>query len=235
MNLTQITNNRIHSHELFSTHNDCRRLVLIFPTWAGITEFERNKARQLNAAGHDAVVVDLFGNTANLSSLEGRQAAMAPFLADLSTLQQRIAELVDHLRKPLFEGRSHIAAIGFCLGGLCAVHSGLQEEEIHCAVSFHGLLKLPRSVGDSAANTRFMILNGSQDPMVCATEVADAIRFFDASSLDMMLVSLSGTVHSFMLPDAANPEAGVLYNAKSAARSWQLCEDFLCEETSEKP
>lgn len=228
--LIQNINNRTHSHELFITQPNHDRLVLVFPTWAGITEFERNIAGQLNRAGHDALIIDLFGNTADLSTIEGRKDAMEPLLADLSILQKRISELVDHLRNPLFDGRSHIAAIGFCLGGLCAVHSGLQEVEIQCAVSFHGLLKLPAVANPSAANTRFMILNGSQDPMVSSLDVSTTIQFFDAHSLDLVLVSLSDTLHSFMLPEAANPEAGVLYSAKSAARSWRLCEDFLLEQ-----
>lgn len=223
-----------HRHEHYpSTNRKSTRNVLVFPTWAGITSFERDIAARLNAAGYDATLIDFFGSGISLATLEDRQQAIAPYLHDLSLLQAQVSALIASLQRTLPEIGGSLSAIGFCLGGLCSIHAGLQEHCVDTAVSFHGLLKLPCTTGHHARDTRFLILNGSLDPMVSPEEVNTAIRFFDQRSLDMTLISISGTCHSFMLPDANAPEAGVMYQPRSAARAWAYCEHFLSEV--EKP
>jgi|SRR5690554_1599770 len=215
-----------HKHFPISGKNE-QRLVLIFPTWAGITAFEHDIAARLNAAGYSALVVDFFGDGADLSTLDSRRKAMAPFTDDLAVLQSHVSALIGSIRKALPESTQTISALGFCLGGLCALHAGLQEQEVDTAISFHGLLKLPTITGHAAPHTRFLILNGSQDPMVSEDEVVSAIRFFDKRSLDLTFVSFSGTYHSFMIPEANNPDAGVLFNPQNASMAWNIAEQFL--------
>jgi len=217
-----------HRHELYPMKETSHgRRVLVFSTWAGITDFERDVAERLNRAGHSAILVDLFGVSADLSTFEKKQRAISPYLQDLAVLQAHVSALIVSVKRAIPAVNQPMSAIGFCLGGLCALHAGLQEHDVDTAVSFHGLLKLPSITGHAAQNTRFLILNGSRDPMVSADEVTSAIQFFDDRALDMTLVSLGGTYHSFMLPDADNPKAGVLYNPQSADRAWALCENFL--------
>ncbi|MET3998237.1 dienelactone hydrolase family protein [Marinobacterium sp. MBR-109] len=219
-----------HRHELYPVADKSPdRQILVFPTWAGITDFERGVAARLNNAGHSAILVDFFGENADLSTLEKKQLAISPYLQDLALLQAHISALVVSVRQALPAATHPMSAIGFCLGGLCAIHAGLQEHDVDTAVSFHGLLKLPSITGHAARHARFLILNGSRDPMVSADEVTSAIQFFDNRALDMTLVSFGGTYHSFMLPDADNPKTGVLYNAQSAKHAWTLCENFLSE------
>jgi dienelactone hydrolase len=225
-----------HQHEHYpSTNGGSAKHVLIFPTWAGITDFERDIAARLNSSGCDATLIDFFGADTALTTQQDRQKAIAPFLNDLSLLQAQVSALVTSLRHNLSEPGQSLSAIGFCLGGLCAIHAGLQEQHVDRVVSFHGLLRLPSTVGHNARNARFLILNGSLDPMVSNDEVSSAIRFFDRYSLDMTLISISGTCHSFMLPDADNPQAGVLYNPRSATRAWTYCEQFLFEGLHQHP
>lgn len=221
-----------HRHEYYpATSEDRTRQVLVFPTWEGITDFERDIATRLNDKGYSAMLIDFYGTETNLATLQDRQRAMTPFLNDLSLLQAKVSALVTSLEQDFLnkESTRPLSVIGFCLGGLCAIHAGLQEQKISSAISFHGLLKLPHTIGHAAQNTRFLIINGSLDPMVTMDEVARAINFFDDHSLDMTLVSISGTYHAFMQPRANSPKSGVLYSPVSSHRAWRLCESFLSE------
>jgi|SRR5690554_3034191 len=226
-NLTAYSDQGVHEHEVYECGGNDQKVILVFPTWAGISDFERSIAAKLNKAGHNAIVMDFFGRETDLSDLENRRRAIAPFLADTRHLQSHLRKLLEPICASVNSDTARLGVIGFCLGGLCAIHAGLQEAQIDRAVSFHGLLKLPPAASGTADNTRFLILNGSRDPMVPGEEILSAIRFFDDHDLDMTFVSLSGTYHSFMVPEADNREAGVLYCERSAVRSWQLCEDFL--------
>ena len=67
--------------------------------------------------------------------------------------------------------------------------------------------------------------------MVSEDEVVSAIRFFDKRSLDLTFVSFSGTYHSFMIPEANNPNAGVLFNPQNASMGWSVAEQFLAQTT----
>jgi dienelactone hydrolase len=50
-----------HQHEHYpSTNGGSAKHVLIFPTWAGITDFERDIAARLNSSGCDATLIDFW-------------------------------------------------------------------------------------------------------------------------------------------------------------------------------
>jgi dienelactone hydrolase len=46
---------------------------------------------------------------------------------------------------------------------------------------------------------------------------------------DWQIHAYGGTMHAFTNPEAADPDAGLLYNPTAAARAWVSLEAFLAE------
>lgn len=208
-------------HELFRTpRQDVSTLVLLYPTWAGITDFERSVARQLNGEGFDAMIIDYHGKGVDLSSLEGRQQAMRSLTNDFSRLRLLLAELTDGALTHTGH-YAHLASIGYCLGGTCSLQAGLFDQRVSAAISFHGLLSFPKDTPVARQECRFLILNGALDPMVSDADISATQCYFDEYSLDMTFMNFSRTMHSFAIPGSDNPANGVRYNSATDKRSWQ--------------
>ncbi|SEG66066.1 dienelactone hydrolase family protein [Marinobacterium lutimaris] len=218
----------LHSHEFFATDGKTRTLALIFPTWAGISAFERAVAKRLNGMGLDAVIVDYHGSRTDLTSMEGRQEAMQNLVADFEALRQHLQTLKSEIERELGAYENKLS-LGYCLGGLCTLQLGLIDSELRASISFHGLLSFPKDLPALTSGCRFLILNGSADPMVTRQEIAETLDYFDQNQLDMSFISFSGTAHSFAIPGSNNPAAGVSYSPLADRRSWRLATDLIAE------
>lgn len=223
---------QIHCHEWF-VQNHADRVVLIYPTWAGITDFERTVAGRLNASGLEAVIVDFYGNTNDLSSVEGRYSAMQGYTRDISDMSHHLYVLNDWIRNQVGNRNSQtprtFSILGFCLGGMCALMSGQSQQGLMNAISFHGLLSFPKSTPPADPSTRFMILNGLSDPMVSKTDVQETQVYFETHQQTLCFINFSCALHSFAIPSADDPDIGVQYNHEVAERSWRYALDFLTE------
>lgn len=221
---------QLHLHEWFPCGN-ASHCVLVYPTWAGITDFERAIAERLNASGFEAVIVDFFGSTQDLSTVESRCDAMLGYTQDFDSMAIHLNTLNLGVRSQLQQHpestSSTTSVLGFCLGGMCALISGQTQQGFANAISFHGLLSFPKETAPVEPSTRFMILNGQSDPMVPETDIRTTQQYFEAHRQEMTLISFSRTLHSFTIPDADNPGNGVQYKPEIAARSWRYALDLL--------
>ncbi|GAA0790445.1 dienelactone hydrolase family protein [Marinobacterium sediminicola] len=215
-----------HRHEVFKTDHATHQ-VLIYSTWAGITDFERNIAERLNTSGLDAVVMDFFGRHCDLSTIEARREAMLGYTRDFKAMTGHLHRLNAFVLAHTGQTTMTNSVMGFCLGGMCAMLSGLTQTGLAHAISFHGLLSFPLNAPPADPATRFMILNGLADPMVPEADIRTTERYFERHQLDLTFINFSRTQHSFMLPDANNPENGVQYNPEVAERSWHYAVDRL--------
>lgn len=237
---TQSLSRGANCHELFAINPPATTLVLVFPTWAGITEFEREVASRLVEQGHDAIIIDYHGDKADLSTMEGRQLAMGEMLRDFELFRQSLERLMTDLGETL-RGYRNLVSLGYCLGGLCSIQLGLILGPLKAAISFHGLLSSPKTLSPLSKSCRFLILNGSADPMVPTRDITETLGYFDKHDLDMTFVSFSHTQHSFAIPGSHNPQAGVMYHPTSDKRSWRYAMAHLTESiegsttTEQKP
>ncbi|GAA0703112.1 hypothetical protein GCM10009104_35770 [Marinobacterium maritimum] len=218
----------LHRHECYNL-SGARHQVMIYPTWAGITDFERGVAKRLNSAGLSARVVDFFGSAYDLTTIESRREAMSTYTQDFSQMTQHLGVLNEGIRCDAGGNTAAVSVMGFCLGGMCALLSGLTQQGFASAISFHGLLSFPKATPPADPATRFLILNGNADPMVPGTDIRETQAFFESHQLDLTFINFSRTRHSFSIPGADNPEAGVQYNPRAAERSWRYATDMLAQ------
>jgi dienelactone hydrolase len=223
----QTLEGRRHQHQLFATPT--RRSLLVYSTWAGISEFEQGIARKLQALGWNVWLIDLYGQDTDLSGIEQRAQAMSLLLQDFTALRQRLQAFVEFVKTETPESCEELAVMGYCLGGLCAIQSTLCVPEISRGVSLHGLLSFPKDLQPQAANKALLILNGAADPMVPDSDLLATRQYLNQSTLDWTLVDLGHALHSFAIPGSHNPALGVAYDARSEARSWQYLTTFLSD------
>ncbi|PSL12100.1 dienelactone hydrolase [Marinobacterium halophilum] len=224
--IEQNTEGELFRHEHFQLTGASHQ-VLVYPTWAGITDFERRVASRLNSAGFDAVIVDLFGNTQDLSTIEARKSAMHRLTRDFNHMVEHLCQLNTFICTQAGNEDKQASAMGFCLGGMCAVLTGLTRAGYMAAISFHGLLSFPKDRRPTDTTTRFMLLNGNIDPMVPEEDICATLNYFEDNQLDLTFMNFSRTLHSFSIPGAYNPDAGVMYNPDVAEQSWRYALDLL--------
>lgn len=226
--LIQQQRSMTHQHEwLPVTGSDT--LVLIYPTWAGITDFERQIATAMNQQGFSVMLVDIFGQGVALNSLEERRVAMTSYLDDRPLLNQSLQAFANFALEQPDAIDKRLMVTGYCFGGLCAILSALLLPTIEAAASFHGLLKIPLDLEPSNPDVRLFILNGYQDPMVPEHDVLAFQQRLDALGLDWVIMHFGKAMHSFTLPTANAPAHGNCYEPKTAIRAWQALLAFFTE------
>src|SRR5690242_16383652 len=121
-----------------------RPAVLIAHQWAGQSDFERGKAEALARLGYVGVAIDLYGKGV-FGDLGGDNThLMQPLLEDRGLLRRRLLAAVDRTRQDRHGDPEHIAVIGYCLGGLCALDvARANAPGVRGVVSFHGLFAPP--------------------------------------------------------------------------------------------
>ncbi|WP_417528412.1 dienelactone hydrolase family protein [Marinomonas shanghaiensis] len=203
--------------------------VVIWPTFSGLTDFERGIADRIASLGFSATALDLYGIDQNPVEMDEKMAKMGALLAEADPLHRLLNELTQSACDAI-HGKT-IVHVGFCLGGRLALEAGLHLENSAGAVSFHGLMSFFRAQSAEKANTKakILVLNGHDDHLVTNEDAQEAKRYWKSLAMDFQFMDFSNTVHSFMLPSANNPEHGSQYNPQTAQRGYRYLANFLEE------
>lgn len=226
-------NSRTHQHLWLpaSTENgEPDRVVLIFPTWAGSSDFEQGIARRLNQLGMHAVVIDPFGAETELETIEQRQQAMGWYLEDMTRLTGAISSFVAQIMElPQAQGL-RLMTSGYCFGGLCSMLSAFVLEKVEACASFHGLMKVPAELQPMNPDVRLLIMNGYRDPMVAQADLATFLERLDALDMNWATFQFGKAMHSFALPHSNMPKRGVCFDSVADRRAWNALVNFLDEQ-----
>lgn len=215
-----------------STQRGERPAVLVAHAWAGRSEFEVDKAKDLAALGYAAFAVDLYGKGVLGSSTEENQALMTPFVEDRAMLQSRLLHIVDLVKGLPEADATKTAAIGYCFGGLCVLDIARAGADVSGVVSFHGLLGAPGNTGGNAIKAKVLALHGWDDPMAPPSDVEALGKELTDGGADWQLHAYGGTMHAFTNPAANDPGFGTVYSENADKRSWQAMRNFLEEAFS---
>ncbi|NVK75287.1 MAG: dienelactone hydrolase family protein [Oceanospirillaceae bacterium] len=202
--------------------------VVIWPTFSGLTDFEKGIADKIVSLGFSATAIDLYGVDNNPVEMDQKRARMGALVAEAEPLHGLLNELTQSACDT--EGKT-IVHVGFCLGGRLALEAGLHLENSAGAVTFHGLMSFFRAQSEDKANTRakILVLNGLQDPLITEEDAQEAKRYWSGLGMDFQFIDFSNTMHSFMLPSADNPQHGSQFNPQTAQRGYNYLANFLDE------
>lgn len=210
--------------------------IIIAHPWRGQDEFVKEKALQFAKMGYVAMAADVYGNGRKALNDEEALSLMLPLFEDRRLLQERIGKAVEIFSNLPHVDKDRIVAIGFCFGGLTVLELLRSGAPVRGIVSFHGLLadvlgevRAKRPPNAVTIKTSALFLHGADDPMVSQADIRTTLEELDELEVDWQFNSYSQTVHAFTNPLAQDADHGMVYNDRTAKRSWSALENFLKE------
>ena len=233
----------VQTRELTYTHGDTtfrgqlawddalgpRPGVLVAPTWAGCTEFEKDQASRLAGLGYVGLAVDMYGDGVTGGDKDECAALLNSVVSDRALLQARIGAAADAVRALPETADEPVAAMGFCFGGLCVLELARSRSDIAGVVSLHGLLMPADNLPAPEISAKVLVLHGYDDPMVPPDQVVSFATEMTNAGCDWQLHAYGQTLHAFTNPEANDPDFGTVYSATASRRAYRALDDFLAE------
>lgn len=211
--------------------DEVKPVVMVLPEWWGVTDYVKNRARQLAELGYFAMVVDYYGGGKTVDNPEQASKLAEPFYKIPINAKLMFDKAKAQLLKFPNANYDKIAAIGYCFGGAQALNMARQEDELKGVVSFHG--NLMTGIKPKNNDVKILVLNGEADTFVPQQEIAAFKKQMDSAKINYKFISYPGAVHSFTNP--ASTEIGkkydmkVAYNKEADEKSWNEMKTFLQE------
>ncbi len=181
--------------------NGKRAVVLIIPEWWGLSDYVKERARQLARLGYFALVVDMYGNGIVATNPQDAGTLSGAFYRDPQLAKSRFDAALAKAKGYVEADGSDVAVIGYCFGGAMALNMARMGEDIKGAVSFHGgLAGVP--VNKELLKADILVLHGEDDQFVKPEEVAQFKKQMDSIGASYTFKSYPGATHAFSNPDA---------------------------------
>ncbi len=206
--------------------------VLVVPEWWGLNDYTKKRAEQLAKLGYVAFATDMYG--AGVTTTDPKKAGeLAGQFYGKPLMAERAQAGLDQLLASGLVDAVHVAAIGYCFGGLTVQALAYTGAPLAGVVSFHGgFLPVP---ADAAAKTKAKILvcHGAVDPFIKKEEIDAFMKSMNDGKFDYQFISYAGAVHAFTNPgaDQIAKDTGlpIAYNAAADKRSWAHMRGFFKE------
>ena len=213
------------------TRDGPRPGILLIHGGAGLDAHAREQARRYAAIGYTVLACDMFGP----GVAGNRERVMACLLAlrdDPELLVRRAqAGLTTLAACPETDG--HLAAVGFCFGGMAALALARSGADLAGVVSMHGSLATSRPAQPAAVTARLLVCHGASDPHVPLADVTAFAEEMTRADTDWQLVmygrALHGFTHRHAVPGAPGAMPGVAYDRLADERSFAAARAFLAE------
>jgi dienelactone hydrolase len=206
-----------------------RPTVLVFHAWEGRSADQEKFAKRLTEWGYAALAVDLFGKGKHGKTTEECQALMTPLASNRALLRTRVLKAVDVAQDQAEADTAKLGAIGFCFGGLCALDLARAGGNVMGVASFHGILAPPGLPIADPVHSKVAVFHGWDDPFASPDQVVAFTKELTDAKADWQLHAYGGAKHAFMHETANNPQMGLIYDAKTAARAWNTLQLFLAD------
>jgi dienelactone hydrolase len=195
--------------------------VIVVHEWWGHNQHARNQAIRLAKAGYVGFALDMYGKGKVTSHPPDAQAFMAEATKDPQVVKARFLAALDVLQKDPHVDPQRVGAIGYCFGGGVVLGMARQGVDLDAVVSFHGSIGTQQPAAPGAVKARLLVLNGEDDGMVTADQIAAFKKEMTAANAKFEFVNLPHAKHSFTNPDADKVGmAALAYNAEADQASW---------------
>jgi dienelactone hydrolase len=207
-----------------------RPAVLIVHQWMGLTDFERNVAKEIAAKrGCVAFAVDIYGKGVRAKNPQEAGALAGKYRGKDTTLYRgRLAAALKTCVAMPEVDPGRVGAIGFCFGGTGVLELARSGADVQAVVSFHGGLGTSRPEDAKNIKGKVLVLHGADDPLVPDDEVAAFMKEMKAAKVDWQFVAYGSAVHAFTDPKA-NWKGSAEYHEDAARRSWIAMHAFFDE------
>jgi dienelactone hydrolase len=208
------------------SRNAKRPGILVVHGGAGLDDHAKNRARRFAELGYVAFACDMYGEGV-AGSRDRIMACINELRAEPNRIPRRANAGIDALKSyPLTNG--HLAAVGYCFGGMTVLELARSGTPLAGIVSVHGSLDTKQPAAPDSIKAKLLVCHGALDPHVPLTQVTAFADEMKISNADWQLIIYGQAVHGFTHEDKWNVP-GVAYHAASDARSWRAIESFLSE------
>ncbi|QOW10503.1 dienelactone hydrolase family protein [Kaistella flava (ex Peng et al. 2021)] len=211
--------------------SEVKPVVMVLPEWWGVTDYTKNRAKDLAELGYFAMVVDYYGDGKTVDNPEEAAKLSGEFYKIPIDAKLKFDKAKAQLLKFPNANYDKIAVIGYCFGGAQALNMARLEDELKGVVSFHG--NLMTGIKPKNNDVKILVCNGAADTYVPAEEIAAFKKQMDSAKIDYKFVDYPNALHSFTNP--ASTAIGekfkmkVAYNKEADVKSWNDMKAFLIE------
>ena len=178
------------------------------------------------ALGYVGFCLDNYGGGALPESVEDKQGLMMPLKEDRKLLLERLKAGYKAAARLDEIDETHMAAMGFCFGGLCTLDMARASMNLKAAISYHGLLDAP-DLPKKKIKAKVLIAHGWDDPMAPPAHVTAIGEEMAAAGCDWQLHAYGQTTHAFMVPEADSGDGVLKFNPDSERRAWTATLELL--------
>lgn len=204
--------------------------VLVVHQWMGLTDYEKNRCKQLAEMGYVAFALDIYGKDRRPADRQAAGQLAGTFKQDRDLYRQRLNLGLQQLLALESVSKDNIAAIGYCFGGTGVLELARSGAPLKGVVSFHGGLDSPAPEDGKNIKSKILVCHGADDPFVPVADIDSFKEELDAADVDWQMIYYSGAVHSFTQPMAGNDNSqGAAYNQAADKRSWSAMQSFFAE------
>jgi dienelactone hydrolase len=214
----------------YNEGRDRRPGIVICHEAPGLDEHVKMRAEMLAELGYVALAADLYGNGVVAKGSSEAMALMGPLREDLASLRRRARAGLDALAAQPRVDPQHLAAIGYCFGGLTVLELARSGAPVAGVVSFHGLLETKTPQDARNIKGKVLVCTGSDDPLVPPDHVLGFEREMSGAGVDWQVITYGGAKHAFTNRNADRVGMPALaYNQAADQRSWIAMRDFFTE------
>jgi dienelactone hydrolase len=204
--------------------------VFVVHEGGGLNDHPKRRAALLAELGYVALAGDMYGGGEFVSDPQRRGELMGGLRNDPAKLRGRAQAGLDALAAQPLVDSAHLAAIGFCFGGMTVLELARSGAAIDGVVSFHGILDTLRPAEPGAIKAKILVLHGADDPFAPPPKVNAFIEEMRHAQADWQLHAYGGAQHGFTRPDASQLGIpGVAYHAETDRRAWKAMQVFFAE------
>ncbi|NND64542.1 MAG: dienelactone hydrolase family protein [Gammaproteobacteria bacterium] len=207
--------------------------VLVFPEWWGLDDYIKGRCDQLAEQGYVALGVDLYGDGKICQTPDEAAAVMNAMFDENDGLTKRVKTAFEQLKLQAAVDATRTAAIGYCLGGLTALHAARIGLKFNGVASFHGALNSFHTPEPGDIKAKLLVCHGAADAMISDEDVAAFKEQMDSAKADYQWIEYEGALHGFTNPSATergkNFQTPVAYNEQADQQSWSTLLSFLSD------
>ena len=205
-------------------------VVLIVHEWWGLTDYPKERAKQLAALGYFAFAVDMYGDGKTANSVEEATKLSGQFYKSMKPGQARFDAALAKIKSFPNVDSTRVGAIGYCFGGAMVLNMARLGEPLKGVVSFHGNLIGAPAVKD-LLKAEILVCHGDSDKFVLPAEVAAFKKQMDSIGAKYTFNHYANATHAFTNP--ASTENGkkfgipIAYNGAADTASFNDMKVFF--------
>ena len=195
--------------------------ILIVPDWMGVSDYDKEKARELASKGYVSFVADVYGRDSRPKNTKEAGEMAGKYKSSRALLRERMRAALSTMSLVPQVDTKRVVVMGYCFGGMAALELERSGAPVAATVSFHGTLSSPTPADARNIKTPILVLHGADDPFVPRAEVEAFEKEMKEAGVSMTFVEYPGAVHAFTHPSAGNDNSkGAAYNATADKQSW---------------